>query len=120
MLHFDRLQRIMINKRRNTRIPISGVAKIEFEDQGKIHSIATVIANVSLRGIGVYAYDPMKVKTDVSITITFVFSDGSLKTDFLTGRIISNKKIGNTYFIGIQFNEEIHPENQPYLSTCFF
>ena len=110
----------MINKRRNTRIPISGIANIEFKDQGKVQSIQTVIANVSLRGMGVYAYNSMEVKTDVSIIITFVFSDGSLKTDSLTGRIISNKKIGNTYFIGIQFNEEINPENQPYLSNCFF
>ncbi len=110
----------MINKRRNTRIPISGIANIEFKDHGKIHSIQTVIANVSLRGMGVYAYNSIKIKTDVSITTTFVFSDGSLKTDSLTGRIISNKKIENTYFIGIQFNEEIDPENQPYLSDYFF
>ena len=110
----------MINRRLNTRIPISGVANIEFKDQGKIHSIQTVIANVSVRGIGVYAYDSMKVSTDVSITITFVFSDGSLKNDSLTGRIISNGKIENTYFIGIHFNEEINPENQPHLSNCFF
>ena len=105
----------MINKRRNTRIPISGIANIEFKDQGKIHSIQTVIANVSLRGMGVYAYNSMKLKTDVSITINFVFSDGSLKTDSLIGRIISNKKIVNTYFIGIEFDEEIDPKNQPFL-----
>lgn len=105
----------MINKRRNTRIPISGIANIEFKDQGKIHSIQTVIANISLRGIGVYAYNSMKIKTDVSITINFVFSDGSLKTDSLTGHVISNKKIDNTYFMGIEFDEEIDPENQPFL-----
>ncbi len=110
----------MITKRRNTRIPISGIANIEFKDHGEIHSIQTVIGNVSLRGMGVYAYNSMEVKTDVSITITFVSSDGSLKTDSLTGRIISNKKIDNSYFIGIQFNKEIDSENQPYLSTCFF
>jgi len=34
----------------------------------------------------------------------------------LTGHIISNKKIDNTYFVGIQFNEEINPEKQPFLS----
>lgn len=106
----------MINKRRNTRIPISGIAYIQFKDKEKVHSIQTVIGNVSLRGMGVYAYTSMKIKTDVSITINFLFSDGSLKTDSLTGHVISNKKIDNTYFISIQFYEEIDPENQPFLS----
>jgi c-di-GMP-binding flagellar brake protein YcgR len=107
----------MINKRRNTRIPIAGIANIEFKDQGKIHSIQTVIANISLRGMGVYAYNSMKINTDVSIIINFVFSDGSLKTDSLTGHVINNKKIDNTYFIGIQFDEEIDTEKQPFLSA---
>jgi PilZ domain len=106
----------MINKRRNTRIPLSGIANITLTEHGKIHSIQTVIANISLRGIGVYAYHAMRIKTDVSITINFLFSDGSLKTDSLTGHVMNNKKIDNTYFIGIQFDEEIDPQNQPFLS----
>ena len=106
----------MINKRRYTRIPIAGLANIEFKDQEKIHSIQTVIGNISLGGMGVYAYNSIKLKTDVSITIYFVFSDGSLKTDSLTGHVISNKRIDNTYFIGIQFNEELDLEKQPFLS----
>ena len=54
----------MINKRQNTRIPISGVANIEFKKHGKIHSIQTVVANISLRGIGIYAYNSMTIKTN--------------------------------------------------------
>jgi hypothetical protein len=108
----------MINKRRNTRIPISGIANIEFKDKGKIHPIQTVIANVSSRGIGVYAYNSIKLKTDVSIAIHFIFSDGSLKTDSLTGHVINNTKIDNTYFIGIQFAEGIDPKKQPFLFKC--
>jgi len=106
----------MINKRRNSRIPISGIANIALKEHGKIHSIQTVIANISLRGMGVYAYNAMKIKSDVSITINFLFSDGSLKTDSLTGHIMNSKKIDNTYFIGIEFDEEINPKNQPFLS----
>lgn len=109
----------MIKRRRSTRIPISGVANIEFKDHGKIHSIQTVIACVSLRGMGVYAYNSIRIKTHASISITFIFSDGSLKTDSLTGRIVSNKQIKNTHFLGIQFDEEIDPENQPYLLNYF-
>lgn len=105
----------MINKRNHTRIPISGIANIELKDKGKIRSIKTVIANVSLRGMGVYAYNSLKTKTNVSITINFIFSDGSLKSDFLTGHVISSKKIDNTYFIGIQFEEKIDLKKQPFI-----
>jgi len=105
----------MINKRYHTRIPISGIANIEFQDKGKIRSIHTVIANVSLRGMGVYAYNSLKIKTEVSITMNFIFSDGSLKSDSLTGHVISSKKIDNTYFIGIHFEEKVDPKKQPFL-----
>ena len=105
----------MINKRRYKRVPISGIAALVFEEKGEIHSIQTVIANISLQGIGLYSYNSIKVKTCVSLTIDFISADGVLKTDSIEGCVICNKKIGNTYFMGIQFNEEINAENQPSL-----
>jgi c-di-GMP-binding flagellar brake protein YcgR len=105
----------MINKRRYTRVPISGLAALVLEEKGEIHSIQTVIANISLRGIGLYSYNSIKVKTSVSITINFISADGILKTNSIEGCVIRNKKIDNTYFIGIQFNEEINARNQPSL-----
>ena len=105
----------MINKRQNTRIPLSGLANIKLKKQGKSQSIQSVIANISSQGMGVYAYNPIELKNDVLITVNFVFLDGSLKTDSLNGRIVSNKKIDNTFFIGIQFEEETDAKNQPFL-----
>lgn len=105
----------MLNRRRYTRVPISGLAALSFEEEGKVHSIQTVIANISLRGIGLYSYNPIKVKTSVSITINFISADGVLKTDSIEGCVIRKVKIDNTYFIGIQLNEEINAQNQPSL-----
>ena len=102
----------MINKRLHTRVPISGLAALVLEEEGEIHSIHTVIANISLRGIGVYSYNSIKVKTSVSITINFISADGVLKTDSIEGCVIRKVKIDNTYFLGIQLNEEINAQNQ--------
>jgi hypothetical protein len=102
----------MISKRQYKRIIISGSATLEFNN---IHSIQTLIANISLRGIGLYSYSSIKVETNVSITIIFISSDGVLKTDSIEGRVVSNRKIGKTHFLGVQFNEEINAQNQPLL-----
>jgi len=102
----------MISRRQYKRIIISGSATLEFKN---IHSIQTLIANISLRGIGLYSYSSIKVETSVSITINFISSDGVLKTDSIEGRVINSRKIGNAHFLGIQFNEEINAQNQPLL-----
>ncbi len=105
----------MINRRRHKRFILSGIVTLEFKKKGKTQSIQTVIANISLGGIGLYSYESIEVKTSVSITTNFISIDGGLKTDSIEGRVIRNRKIGNTYFMGIQFNEEINAKNQPSL-----
>jgi hypothetical protein len=102
----------MRNKRQYTRVPISGLAALVFKEEGEIHSIQSVIANISLRGIGLYSYNSIKVKTCVSITINFISADGVLETESIEGCVIRKEKIDNTYFVGIQFNEEINAQNQ--------
>lgn len=69
---------------------------------------------ISSGGIGLYADNPIEIDTNVSITINFISADG-IKTDSIEGCVVYNKDMGNIYFIGIQFNEEINPENQPAL-----
>jgi c-di-GMP-binding flagellar brake protein YcgR len=105
----------MINRRRHKRILISGSATLEFKNKGEIKSIQTVIANISLEGIGLYSYSSIRVKTSVSITANFISVDGGLKTDSIRGRVISSRKIGDTHFLGIQFDEEMNARNQPSL-----
>ncbi|MFZ3137145.1 MAG: PilZ domain-containing protein [Thermodesulfovibrionales bacterium] len=105
----------MINRRQHKRIIISGSATLEFNKKGEIQSIQTLIANISLQGIGLYSYSSIKVETSVSITINFISLDGGLKTDSIKGRVINIRKIGNTHFLGIQFDEEIDAQNQPSL-----
>jgi c-di-GMP-binding flagellar brake protein YcgR len=105
----------MKNRRRHNRILISGSATLQFIKKGGIQSIQTLIANISLRGIGLYSYSSIKVGTSVSIAAFFISSDGGLRTDSIEGRVVNDRKIGNTHFLGIQFDEEINAQNQPSL-----
>jgi hypothetical protein len=105
----------MRNKRRHKRVLMSGIATLKFKEKGESHLIQAVIANISLQGTGLYSYDSIKVRKCVSITINFISVNGEIRTDSVEGRVIFKKKIGKTYFIGIQFHEEINAKNQPSL-----
>jgi c-di-GMP-binding flagellar brake protein YcgR len=105
----------MTNRRRHKRIIISGSAILEFKNKGEIQSIQALIANISLRGIGLCSYSSIKVEISVSITINFISLDSGIKTDSIEGRVINIRRIGGTHFIGIQFDEEINTQNQPSL-----
>lgn len=65
-----------------------------------------------------YSYSSIKVDTRVSITTNFISFRGRLKKDFIEGRVVSNKKIGYTHFLGIEFDEEISAEKQPSYSNA--
>ena len=104
----------MVNKRKHKRVPISGTATLEFKDKGETQSIQTMAGSISLGGIGLYADDSIEDDTNVSITIDFISVDG-IKTDSIEGCVKYSRKIGNIYFMGIQFGEEVNPKNQPLL-----
>ncbi len=61
----------MENRRLHKRVLITGIATLEFEE--KIYSIVqSSIANISLKGIGLYSYNSVKEKTPLLITINFI------------------------------------------------
>jgi hypothetical protein len=70
---------------------------------------------MSLSGIGLYLDVPLEDTIDVSLDITFISSDGSIKTDAINGRVAYIRKIKDMYFTGVQFHEEINLKNQPSL-----
>jgi hypothetical protein len=103
----------MINKRKYTRVPMAGTAVVKFEVKGYV-TIKTTISTISLRGIGLYSHEPIEIDTNVSIAINFI-TVGGIKGDSIKGRVKHSKKIGDIYFLGIYFNEEINSKNQPSL-----
>ena len=92
---------------------MTGTAMVKFDNKDSV-TIKTTTGSISLGGIGLYSDDPIEIDTNVSITINFITVDG-IKSDSIRGRVTHNKKIGDIYFLGIYFSEEINRENQPSL-----
>ena len=104
----------MKNKRQQKRVRITGTAILTFKNKGEIQIMQTMITDVSLKGIGLYCNVPIEPGTTVSLTIHFMSIDGK-RTDNIEGQVISHQTIQGVCFMGIQFNEEITPKEQPLL-----
>jgi hypothetical protein len=102
-------------KRKHRRYTVTGSADLKYERQGQNQLIHALITDVSLSGIGLYLDGPLEDTIDVSLNITFISSDGSIKTDAINGRIVYSRKFKDVYFTGIQFHKEINIINQPSL-----
>lgn len=105
----------MPDNRRHKRVPLAAIARISFEDAGNVHVIEAVTADISMSGIGVYSETAINIDKDVILAIEFMGNDGLSKTDSVSGHAVYNNILGTTYFIGIEFNEQITPFNQPFL-----
>jgi hypothetical protein len=103
-----------MTKRSHPRFPITGIATLQFEVEGKIKTIRGMLTNISSVGIGLYADNPIETQKQVSITLDFVSVDGRKKS-VIEGSVVHNKKLGNIHFLGIKFDKVIKLKNHPLL-----
>ena len=103
-----------MTKRNHKRFSLTGIATLQFEDEGKNKTIHALLSNISSVGIGVYADNPIEANKRVSMTMDFI-SIGGLQNCVIEGSVVYNKELGNIHFVGIQFNEDVNPKNQPVL-----
>lgn len=105
----------MSNKRKHRRYSITGSVTINYNSDGKNQLVHALITDISFSGIGLYLDIPLEDETEISLEITFISTDGSIKTETTSGRVVYCRKLKNVYFAGIQFHEEIDNKNQPSL-----
>ena len=105
----------MPDNRRHNRVPLAALAKISFEDAGNVHTVEAFTADISMSGIGVYSATAIDIDKDVTLAIEFLGNDGLSRTDSIGGHAVYNNILGTTYFIGIEFSEQINPFSQPFL-----
>lgn len=103
----------MTEKRKHKRVPLYGTATLRVKDRER--SLQVLPANISLGGIGLYSDDAIETQTGIIMNISFVSAEGEAQADSLEGEVIYVKKIGDIYFLGIRFSEEINAENAPML-----
>ena len=102
-------------KRRHRRVPIAASALVMFGSNGNARAVPAVVSNISLSGIGIYADYSLDKGATVSVLITFISEDGRMKRDSITGTIVHANKIETLYYAGIEFDEELNAEIQPFL-----
>jgi PilZ domain len=104
-----------MDQRKHKRVPISAVATVTFMDAEGFHSVQAMAGSISFGGIGLYSDDPLTDGTDVSIAVNFISAEGSMQRAVVAGHVVYSKMIGELYYEGIQFDEEINRKNQPFL-----
>jgi len=109
-----------ISKREYKRYPLTGTAEIKPLNTNATLSIDTLIANISKVGLGLYSTKPLDLKTEVSITLSFISIHGTLHTEQIDGYVINTKKIGSLNFLGIAFHDEIDQKRNPVLFEHYY
>ncbi len=105
----------MSNRRKHKRYPATGSVDIKYEHEGQKKLVHALITDISFSGIGLYLDIPLEDNINVSMDITFISSDGSIKTTTTSGRVVYTRKFKEVYFTGIQFHQEINQKDQPQL-----
>jgi c-di-GMP-binding flagellar brake protein YcgR len=105
----------MADKRRHKRFPLAGSATLTYKVQEENKTIHAMISDISLGGIGLYIDIALEMGTDMSLDITFMATDGTLKTDSIEGRIVYAREISDMYFTGIEFYKKVSDTRQPLL-----
>jgi len=102
-----------IEGRKWYRYNFFGKAEISVPEDGTIADAS--VANVSLAGLGVYSPLLIKKGKKIKIKITFIDSKGKAQKEWTEGTVDWVSKLGNSYLMGIFFDEELNAVKQPLL-----
>jgi len=102
-------------QRVNKRVPIAATARISCRSNEGSKSIESTVASISFLGIGLYAdYVPTR-DTAVSVEITFIATDGQLRTDAIKGNIVNATEVVGLRYLCVVFKEKVNRRDQPHL-----
>ncbi|NWF52241.1 MAG: PilZ domain-containing protein [Nitrospirae bacterium] len=106
-------RRSYFSNRKWYRYHFFGTAFIEvLKENSKIDA---TIADISFSGMGIYSPVPINKGKKVMVKISFINISGKTCEDDVKGRIDWQRKFGNTYLVGIFFDEELNLIKQPLL-----
>ncbi len=103
------------DQRKSIRVPIAASATISYTGNDGTKTIDSTVACISLLGTGLYADCMLPRGTAVTLEISFIPTDGLLKTDVVEGKILNANEVGELCYICVVFNESINEKKQPYL-----
>jgi c-di-GMP-binding flagellar brake protein YcgR len=106
----------VVNKRRHKRVPLAASATIRYNSGEGPETIQSLIADISLSGIGIYSDKAIGEGTEMSVEIDFISTEGLITKASVMGESVYAREMGGgMFFMGIEFDEEIDAEKQPAL-----
>ena len=100
------------NRRSAPRHPFFGEATSIMPDKKEITAL---IANIAVKGLGVYSVVYVEEFIEIMVKIAFIFFFSKQQEIFLEGMVCWVNKKSDIYEVGIRFKEELNSENQPVL-----
>ncbi len=89
--------------------------KAELTVSGGETVVHATVANISFAGMGVYSPVPVDKGKRVLVKISFIDRNGKIQKTVTEGKIDWLSKLGDTYAVGIFFDEELNIAKQPLL-----
>jgi len=114
-LQYDKLVVKRMTKRRHKRFSITGIATVQFEDEGTIKTTQGILCSISSVGMGLHVDKPIEVNKQVSVAISFISTGGGIENSVIEGSVLYKNELRKFHFVGIKFNEAVNSENQPLL-----
>jgi hypothetical protein len=102
-----------VEGRRWYRYNFFGKAEITISEDWTVSDAS--IANISFAGLGVYSPVLIRKGKKVKVQISFIDSKGKVQKENTAGKVDWVSKFGNSYLIGIFFDEELNTVKQPLL-----
>jgi hypothetical protein len=103
-------------ERRHRRIPLTANVMLLAGELDLPMVRHATIADISLGGVGIYLVFPLGVGVRVKLEIRFM-ATGGIKTETVKGKTIYSYRIENTYYVGIEFDQQLNLLHHPKLFT---
>lgn len=103
----------VVEGRRWYRYNFFGKAEISVSEDGTVAD--ATIANISFAGLGIYSPVFIRKGKKIKVKISFIDSKGKVQKENIAGKVDWISKLGNSYLMGIFFDEELNAVKQPLL-----
>jgi c-di-GMP-binding flagellar brake protein YcgR len=72
-----------------------------------------MVSDISIGGAGLYLVKPVEVGIKAKLEIRFLVAYAGIKTAIVRGKTVYSYPFQDTYYVGIQFDQELNPKDQP-------
>ncbi len=104
--------------RKNKRYEMHAVASVRIFRKGLLKPLSAITDDISYKGLCIYSYSPLEADTRVAVGFNKI--EGSDVKEKIHGKIVWSGKKGDYHYMGVLFDEELHPDKYPRLYEHFF